>query len=115
MTARDNPVLRRFGCVVQVRPDKLEYYKALHASPWPEVNAILQACGIRNFSIYCKNGFLFSYFEYSGDDYEADQKKMAAHPKMQAWWQETAPCQMPLPGEPAGILWSEMEEIYHLN
>ena len=63
--------VRRFGCVVKVRPEKLDYYKALHANPWPEVNAMIKACHLRNFSIYYKNGFLFSYLEYDGDDYKA--------------------------------------------
>ncbi|MFA1284562.1 L-rhamnose mutarotase [Citrobacter telavivensis] len=107
--------IRRFGCVVKVRPEKLAYYKELHANPWPEVNAMIKECNLRNFSIYYKNGLLFSYLEYTGDDYEADQQKMAAHLKTQEWWQETSPCQMPFEGEPEGTLWVEMEEIYHLD
>ncbi|EJD6584264.1 L-rhamnose mutarotase [Providencia rettgeri] len=107
--------IRRFGCVVQVRPEKLEYYKQLHANPWPEVNDMIKQCNLRNFSIYYKNGLLFSYLEYIGNNYEADQKKMAAHLKTQEWWQETNPCQMALPGEPEGTLWAEMEEVYHLD
>jgi len=31
------------------------------------------------------DGLLFHYFEYVGDDYEADMTKMAAHPKTQQW------------------------------
>ncbi|HAT2168315.1 TPA: L-rhamnose mutarotase [Citrobacter freundii] len=107
--------MRRFGCVVKVRPEKLEYYKELHANPWPEVNAMIKECNLRNFSIYYKNGLLFSYLEYTGDDYDADQQKMAEHLKTQEWWQETSPCQMPLEGEHEGTLWVEMEEIYHLD
>lgn len=107
--------IRRFGCIVKVRPEKLNDYKALHANPWPEVNAMIKACNIQNFSIHYKNGFLFSYLEYHGDDYEADQKKMAAHLPTQAWWRETNPCQMTLEGEAPGSLWVEMEEIYHLD
>src|SRR3546814_289091 len=97
--------IRRFGCVVKVRPEKLAYYKELHANPWPEVNAMIKECNLRNFSIYYKNGLLFSYLEYTGDNYEADQQKMAAHLKTQEWWQETSPCQMPLEREPEGTLW----------
>ncbi|WP_410733837.1 L-rhamnose mutarotase, partial [Citrobacter portucalensis] len=46
--------IRRFGCVVQVRSEKLDYYKELHANPWPEVNAMIKECNLRNFSIYYK-------------------------------------------------------------
>lgn len=107
--------VRRFGCVVKVHPEKLDYYKALHANPWPEVNAMIKECHLRNFSIYYRSGFLFSYLEYDGDNYEADQQKMAAHLKTQEWWKETSPCQIALEGESEGTLWAEMEEIYHLD
>ncbi|MCW8113874.1 L-rhamnose mutarotase [Yersinia intermedia] len=108
-------IVRRFGCIVKVRPEKLDYYKQLHANPWPEVNAMIKECNLHNFSIYYKNGLLFSYLEYIGDDYELDQNKMAAHLETQEWWRETAPCQMTIEGEPEGTLWVEMEEIYHLD
>lgn len=106
--------IRRFGCVIGVRPEKLEYYKLLHANPWPEVNAMIKKCNIRNFTIYYKDGLLFSYLEYVGDDYEADQKMMAEHPETQRWWAETGPCQLPLASAGEGG-WTEMEPVYHLD
>ncbi len=87
--------VQRFGSVIGVKPEKLEYYKKLHAAPWPEINAMIKACNIRNYSIYYKDGLLFSYYEYVGDDYEADMAKMAADPKTQEWWDECKPCQHP--------------------
>ncbi|MBT9431033.1 L-rhamnose mutarotase [Candidatus Sodalis endolongispinus] len=93
-------IVRCFGCVVRVKPEKVDYYKQLHANPWPEVNAMIKACHLRNFSIYFKNDLLFSYLEYVGDDYDADQKKMVAHLETQAWWRETDPCQQPPDCEP---------------
>ena len=41
---------------------------------------MIQECNIRNYSIYYRDGYLFSYYEYVGDDYEADMAKMAARP-----------------------------------
>lgn len=41
--------------------------------------------GLQNYSIY-KDGFLFSYYEYIGTDYEADMAKMANDPETQRWW-----------------------------
>ena len=49
-------------------------------NPWPEVNEMIKKCNISNYSIYYRNGYLFSCFEYTGDDYEADMKKMADDP-----------------------------------
>lgn len=107
--------IRRFGSIVKVKPEKLEYYKKLHANPWPEVNAMIKECNLRNFSIFYRDGLLFSYLEYIGDDYEVDQRKMAAHLKTQEWWAETGPCQEPISSARPDELWVEMEEIYHLD
>ncbi|MBN1394408.1 MAG: L-rhamnose mutarotase [Pirellulales bacterium] len=111
--------VQRFGSVVGLRPEKKDYYNKLHADPWPEVNEMLRKCNIRSYSIYETelDGklYLFSYFEYVGDDFEADMKKMAADPKTQEWWKETAPCQIRLPGTPEGEQWKTIPEVYHLD
>jgi L-rhamnose mutarotase len=57
--------------------------------------------------------YLFMYFEYVGDDYEADMKKMAADPTTQRWWKLTDPCQEPLADRVPGEWWSDMEELCH--
>lgn len=78
--------MKRYGSVIRVRPEKLEEYKKLHAEVWPGVRRMIAECGLRNYSIYYKDGFLFSYYEYVGDDYAADMAKMAADPETQRWW-----------------------------
>ena len=67
----------------------------MHANPWTGVNKMIKECNIQNFSIYYKDGFLFSYFEYIGDDYEKDMQKMNNDPETLRWWKETDPCQIP--------------------
>ena len=105
--------MQRYGMVIKVKQEKLEEYKALHASPWPEVLAMISACNIRNYSIYYKDGFLFSYFEYVGDDFAGDSAKMAADPRTQEWWKLTDPCQEPLETGAADEWWANMEEVFH--
>jgi L-rhamnose mutarotase len=109
----------RYGAVVEVRPEKRDYYKALHADPWPEINAMIRQCNIRNYSIYeaeiAGKVYLFSYFEYVGPDFQADMAKMAADPKTQEWWAECIPCMIPLPDTPAGGPWKPIAEVYHLD
>jgi len=52
--------------------------------------------------------YLIAYLEYTGDDFDADMKKMAADPETQRWWKETDPCQSPLPEALAkGKIWAE--------
>ena len=76
---------------------------------------IIKDCNIESYSIYYKDGFLFSYFEYTGDDYEADMAKMAADPETQRWWAVCEPCQEPLDTREEGEWWAQMEEVFHLD
>lgn len=103
---------KRFGSITRVKSDKLEYYKKLHANPWPKVNAMIKECNISNYSIYYWNGYLFSYFEYIGDDFEEDMAKMAQDEETQRWWKETDPCQDPITDVGQ---WLNIEEVYHLD
>ena len=105
----------RYGSVIRVRPEKLDEYKALHTDPWPGINTKLKQCNIRNYSIYYRDGYLFSYFEYTGDDFEQDMKKMAEDSLTQAWWKLTDPCQEPVESAGIGVWWAPMEEVYHLD
>jgi len=106
---------KRYGMVIKLRPEKYEEYKRLHADVWPDVLAMIEACNIRNYSIYHKDGYLFSYYEYHGDDFKADMARMAADPKTQAWWKLTDPCQEPLESRAEGEWWAEMEELFHVD
>lgn len=109
---------QRYGTVTGLKPEKINEYKALHASIWPAVAKQIRECHIRNYSIYLKQineqYYLFSYFEYMGKDFNADMAKMAADTATRRWWKVTAPCQLPLPDAAAkGETWSGMEEVFH--
>ncbi|MCK5731322.1 MAG: L-rhamnose mutarotase [Draconibacterium sp.] len=106
--------VQRFGWVIKVKPDKLEEYKELHANPWQEVNAKLKEVNIQNYSIYYRDGLLFSYLEYTGDDFDADMKKMAADSITNEWWKLTDPCQEPVDSAEDGVWWADLEEVFHL-
>jgi len=108
-------VTKRYGWVIKVKPEKLEEYKELHANPWPEVNAMLKECNIQNYSIYYRDGLLFSYLEYTGENFDVDMKKMAADSNTQEWWKLTDPCQEPVESAGEGVWWADMEEVYHLD
>jgi len=107
--------MRRYGSLIKVKPEKLEEYKDLHADVWPEVLKMIRVCNIRNYSIYYKDGFLFSYFEYIGEDYDRDMQKMAVDPVTQDWWKLTDPCQEPLETRKPGEQWASMEELFHTD
>jgi len=56
--------MQRYGMVLRLRPEATEEYKRYHTAVWPQVLATITASNIRNYSIYFKDGYLFSYFEY---------------------------------------------------
>ena len=108
----------RYGSVIGLRAEKLAEYKKLHAAVWPEVAKAIQVANIRNYSIYLRklddgNFYLFSYFEYVGQDFQGDMAKMGANPEVKRWWTFTDPCQKPLADRQDGQWWSAMEEVFH--
>ncbi len=112
--------VKRFGSVTGLKPEKMDYYKELHANAWPSVLKKIKECNIRNYSIYLQKigdaYYLFSYFEYTGANFDADMKKMADDPNTQKWWKETDPCQQPLPETAAKKqIWTNMDEVFHTD
>lgn len=106
---------RRIGSVVRLRPGRREEYERLHAAVWPGVLARLKESHIGNYSIFVQGDLLFAYYEYDGDDYDADMARIAADPVTQDWWRLTDPCQEPLEPTPDGRPWSEMRPVFYLE
>jgi len=107
--------MKRYGSIIRLRPEKYDEYKTLHAAVWPEILVKITKHGIRNYSIYHKDGYLFSYFEYVGSDFTSDMEKMGADPKIQEWWGLCKPCHDPLDSRQAGEWWADMEELFHCD
>ena len=107
--------MRRYGMAIKIKPGKIEEYKRLHAIVWPNVLKMISDCNIRNYSIYLIDDYLFSYFEYVGNDFDTDMAKMAADPVTQKWWDVCKPCQSPLESRDEGEWWANMEEVFHVD
>jgi len=106
--------MTRVGMMIGLNPEKAEEYKRLHAAVWPEVLKRISDSNITNYSIFLKEpeNVMFSYFEYIGNDYEADMAKMAADPKTQEWWAICGPCQVPLENRKKGEWWACMQQVF---
>jgi L-rhamnose mutarotase len=81
---------------------------------------MIRDCHFTNYSIYLHqlddgSYYLFSYMEYTGEDFAADAAKMAADPTTQRWWDVCKPCQKPLDNRAEGEWWSTMEEVFHTD
>lgn len=107
--------MRRYGQIIGVKAEQIEAYERIHTAVWPEVLEAIYNSNIRNYTIFRHAHLLFSYFEYIGDDYEADMRKIAADPKTQEWWTHTDPMQEPLADTAAGEWWTQMQEVFHTD
>lgn len=106
--------MRRFGQVIGLRPDAIEEYERHHAEVWPGVLATITACGIRNYSIFRYGTLLFAYFEYVGEDFDADMARMAADPETRRWWDVMEPLQRPVAERGDGEWWHTLPEVLHV-
>lgn len=109
----DAPGVRRFGMAARLVPEKRAEYLELHANVWPQVEATITACGIRNFTIFVLDDVILGYYEYVGDDYEGDQARMAEDPVTRKWWSYTAPCQLPFRAGSDAANWEHFAEVWH--
>ena len=107
--------MKRYGSVIKVCPEKLDEYVRLHTAVWPAVLKMIKECNISNYSIFYRDRFLFSYMEYTGNDFAADMAKMAADPTTQRWWALCKPCQQPVDSIQPGQWWADMQEVFHLD
>ena len=86
---------------------------AEHADSHPGVRDLLRKYHMRNFSIFLHQidgkWYEFGYYEYTGEDYEADMEKMDQEPRIKEWLKVCDPMQVPLEGEKS---WAIMERVY---
>lgn len=104
--------MQRFGQVARLKPDKIEEYKRLHSAVWPEVLKTITSCNLQNYTIHIMGDLVFARFDYAGDDYQADMRKMEEDPVTQRWWQHTKPCFM---GHEQQQYYQDMEEIFYYH
>ncbi len=105
--------MKRVGMVIRLKPECVAEYRRLHADSNPGVRDLLAKYHMRNFSIFLhqigEEWYEFGYYEYTGSDFEADMKALAAEPRNQAWLEMCDPMQLPLAG---ACGWTEMERVY---
>ena len=105
----------RYASVIRLRPEHEEPYRHLHNAVWPEVLAALKRAHVQNYSIFLRDGLLFSYLEYTGEDYAADMAAIGEDEATRRWWELTDPCQQPVDSAAEGQWWAPAEELFHLD
>jgi L-rhamnose mutarotase len=112
--------LVRIGSVVGLNRKTVDEYVILHRHVWPEILERLRKSNIQNYSIYLgelDDGrlYLFAYYEYTGNDFEADIEAMANDPVFREWWELTDPLQRRLKNTPTGSQWKALTEVFHTD
>jgi L-rhamnose mutarotase len=112
--------LKRVGSVVGVNEATMQQYIILHDHVWPEVLKRIHDSNIRNYSIFSgqlDDGkyYLFSYFEYVGDDFDGDMAAIGADPVTRDWWKLTDPLQRRVQGTPVGDQWKTIKQVFHAD
>ena len=102
--------MKRIILYAQIKEEKLEEYVSLHENAWPEIYKILSDSNMHNYSISIRGNELYTYYEYTGDNLEADSEKMAANPIMQKWQALTKPCFI---RDENGRAYKELKEIFY--
>lgn len=108
------PKIKRVGMVVGIDPEKIPEYKRLHANDYAGVRDLLSKYHMKNFNIFLQKmpdgkWYEFGYYEYHGEDFEADMAKLDKEPRNIEWLKVCDPMQIPLPGASG---WTEMEQVY---
>ena len=101
--------------VIGIKEEKITEYSKLHADNNQGVRDLLEKAHMTNFSIFIKKmddgkHYLFTYYEYTGEDYEADMAKLASEQRHIDWLSMCDPMQLPLEGEHS---WTIMDSVYY--
>lgn len=106
---------RRVATVIEVSLDKEGDHRALHAAVWPDVLATLKRAGVSNHSIFLRDGALFRYLEFEGEDIDGGMGEIARDETTKAWWALTDHCQQPAASVSPGEWWAPAEEVFDLD
>ncbi len=109
--------MKRMGMMIGIRPEHILEYKRLHAEVWPTILDRLSKSNITNYSIFLREpeNVMFAYWEYLGNDFEADSQAIENDPNTKEWWKLCGPMQVPLDTRKEGEWWASMEEVFHLD
>ena len=113
----DESKVQSHGTVIGIRPEMIDPYKLLHKYTWPEVLNKIREGNLRNYSIYLHEldgkYYLFTYFEYVGDNFDSDMAMIGNDSATIAWMKFTDKgCQLPISTRAEGEWWAAMDQVF---
>ena len=102
----------RKAFVMSVHPGSEQEYERRHRPIWPELDKVLKAHGVHNYSIFLhpQSRQLFAYVEI---DDEAQWSAIARTDVCQRWWQHMAEL-MPSNADSSPIA-TPLVEVFHID
>lgn len=99
---------------LQVRPDRLDEYRARHRAVWPELLTALSQAGWRDYSLFLReDGLLIGYLHT--EDFEASLAAMEATDVNRRWQAEMAEFFDLGPGARPDTSMRPLQEVFHLD
>ena len=106
--------MERVCFLLQVRPDRLDEYRARHRAVWPDMLAALRDAGWGNYSLFLRDdGLLVGYLET--EDFAAAQRAMEATDVNARWQAEMAEFfELPSDARP-DTGFTRLAEVFHVD
>jgi L-rhamnose mutarotase len=105
--------MQRICFVLQVKPEKVEEYKARHRSVWPEMQRALRETGWNNYSLFLRpDGLLVGYLET--ENFERARAGMLERQVNARWQQEMAEFFVQSRDLLPDQAMSPLEEVFHV-
>lgn len=112
MPESQGQTLHRVCFVLQVKPERLNEYKARHRNVWPEMQSALRETGWQNYSLFLRDdGLLVGYLET--EDFERARAEMAEREVNERWQREMRDFFV-LDGALPDRALQTLEEVFHL-
>ena len=96
---------------MQLRAGQIAEYRRRHAPIWPELEAVLKAHGVRNYSIHLHPQTL-QLFAYAEIESEARWAAIAQTPVCRKWWTHMRDLMDVNADDSPSII--ALEEVFHL-
>ena len=104
--------MKRICFLLQVKPDRLEEYKAHHRNVWPDMLAALRETGWQNYSLFLRpDGLLVGYLET--EDFERSRAGMAGREVNDRWQKTMADFFVQPDGALPDHATDSLEEVFH--
>lgn len=99
---------------LQIKPDRVDDYRAVHDDVWPEMLEALSRHGWHNYSLFLRgDGLLIGYCETS--DFAAAVEGMQSEPINHRWQTAVKDLFESLTGATADTSMTPLPEVFHLD